>query len=117
MIQSSQLEYDQRKLANHPPFDPKGFKVEQSPFFNENNNENDKNKIKSITSSAAAATTTTTATAATTVGRAINIKVVDTVEKAQAVLKIMYAQQKANPHTVWACDTEVADIDLSLVGT
>ena len=46
----------------------------------------------------------------------LNIKIVDTVEKAREVLAIMYAQHARNPRTVWACDTEVADIDLSLVG-
>ena len=49
--------------------------------------------------------------------RGLNIKIVDTVEKAREVLAIMYAQHARNPRTVWACDTEVADIDLSLVGT
>ena len=48
--------------------------------------------------------------------RGLNIKIVDTVEKAREVLAIMYAQHARNPRTVWACDTEVADIDLSLVG-
>lgn len=46
----------------------------------------------------------------------LKITIVDTFERAHAVLKILYDQHARNPGTVWACDTEVADIDLSLVG-
>jgi hypothetical protein len=46
----------------------------------------------------------------------LNITVVTTVERAKEVLKIMYEQHARDPLTVWACDTEVADIDLSEVG-
>lgn len=47
----------------------------------------------------------------------LNITIVDTVERAREVLKIMYDQHARDPLTVWACDTEVADIDLTEVGT
>ena len=110
VIQSSQLEYDQRKTSNYQPYDPNGLKIEKSSYFNAN--ENDKSKSIGTQSSSSELTIPTN----TASNRAINIKVVDTVEKAQAVLAIMYAQHKSNPNTVWACDTEVADIDLSLVG-
>lgn len=46
----------------------------------------------------------------------LNITIVTTVERAKEVLKIMYEQHARDPLTVWACDTEVADIDLSEVG-
>lgn len=46
----------------------------------------------------------------------LKITVVNNVKRAKEVLEIMKKQHAANPGTVWACDTEVADIDLSLVG-
>lgn len=45
------------------------------------------------------------------------ITIVDTVARAREVLEIMYRQQISNPRTIWACDTESADIDLSVQGT
>ena len=46
----------------------------------------------------------------------LKITVVNNVKRAKEVLEIMKKQHAKNPRTVWACDTEVADIDLSLVG-
>ena len=48
--------------------------------------------------------------------KTLKITVVDNVKRANEVLEILKRQHKRNPRTVWACDTEVADIDLSLVG-
>ena len=50
------------------------------------------------------------------VPKAFTITVVDTVARAREVLEIMYRQQRSNPGTIWACDTESADIDLSVQG-
>jgi hypothetical protein len=50
------------------------------------------------------------------VPKAFTITVVDTVARAREVLEIMYRQQRSNPETIWACDTESADIDLSVQG-
>jgi hypothetical protein len=46
----------------------------------------------------------------------LKITRISSVAKAREVLKIMYEQHARNPRTVWACDTEVADIDLKEVG-
>lgn len=46
----------------------------------------------------------------------LKITVVDSVEKARNVLEILRIDHEKHPNHVWACDTEVADIDLNLVG-
>lgn len=49
-------------------------------------------------------------------GRQLVVTMVCNKARAREVLAIMAEQQRKNPKTIWACDTEVMDIDLKLVG-
>lgn len=105
--QSSQLEYD-RRIKTTRSFDPMTSQTRQGPLT-----------IASETVLKSPETTPVEINAVDNISETkvdLNITIVQDVQRAKEVLEVMYEQHERDPLTVWACDTEVADIDLSEVG-
>lgn len=125
VTQSSQLEYDNRKnVKSGAPGGAPGATPERT--FNTDNVPNLENVRRILSEAEAGAVfgekesledrTKRENTPLKIEGRELVVTMVCNKARAKEVLKIMYEQQKRNPKTVWACDTEVMDIDLKLVG-